>query len=72
MKIALQGVVDSVTPGGVDYSLYLDVIIAYLGRKIKGLQKKFKKFVFCVHSTPKYAIIWVQLCFFSKYKTAGM
>lgn len=40
MKIALQGVVDSVTPGGVDYSLYLDVIIAYLGRKIKGLQKK--------------------------------
>ena len=34
MKIALQGVVDSVTPGGVDYSLYLDVIIAYLGRKI--------------------------------------
>ncbi len=46
MKIALQGVVDSVTPGGVDYSLYLDVIIAYLGRKIKGLQKKFKKIRF--------------------------
>lgn len=73
MKIALQGVVDSVTPGGVDYSLYLDVIIAYLGRKnSRGCKKNLKKFVFCVHSTPKYAIIWVQLCFFSKYKTAGM
>ncbi len=46
MKIALQGVVDSVTPGGVDYSLYLGDIIAHLRRKIKGLQKKIKKIRF--------------------------
>ncbi len=40
MKIALQGAVDSVTPGGVDYSLYLAHIIAHFARKIKRKNTK--------------------------------
>ena len=47
MKIALQGAVDSVTPGGVDYSLYLAHIIAHFARKIK--RKNTKKLNFYYH-----------------------